>query len=52
MFHSQQILTGATALNVYFRNDIYGKYDCLVRPESSNIVKASVIHPATAKHIR
>ncbi len=47
-----QIVTGSTTLKASFCNDIYGKYDCLIRPEEANMVKVSVIHPATKKHIR
>lgn len=49
---AKKVLTGATSLAVAFRNDIYGKYDCRLRPEEANMVKVSVIHPATAKHVR
>ena len=34
-----------------FTNDCYGKYECFVDP-SLNATKASVIFPATQKHIR
>ena len=45
------VLSGETKLKLQFRNDIYGKYDCLLSP-NLNLVKASVIYPATQKHIR
>lgn len=44
------ILTGDTALECLFNNDVY--YNLLCQPLNQlNRVKATVIHPATAKHI-
>lgn len=44
------ILTGGTALDCLFNNDVYFNYLCYP-PTQLNGVKATVIHPATQKHI-
>ena len=46
----EELLTKST-LNIQFRNDIYGKYECHVEDPKLNALKVSVIHPATAKHV-
>lgn len=45
-----KILTGDTLLNQQLHNDIYGTYACAIQPEL-NGVKATIIHPATEKHV-
>jgi len=45
-----KILTGQTLLNQQLHNDIYGTYACTIQPEL-NGVKATIIHPATEKHV-
>ncbi len=47
-----QILTGDTKLVATMRNEIYHKYDCHIAPSDCNVSKASLIYPATPKHIR
>ncbi len=44
------ILTESTQLQRLFQNDIYGNFLCHVPPHL-NAVKATIIHPATKKHI-
>ena len=39
-----------TSLEKVFCNDIYGNFSCYPPPEL-NPIKATIIHPATAKHI-
>ncbi|XP_046399890.1 m7GpppX diphosphatase [Ischnura elegans] len=48
--HLPNLLTGKTILNKQFDNDIYGTYDCQPPPELNGIT-ATIIHPATEKHI-
>ncbi|XP_071449664.1 m7GpppX diphosphatase [Hetaerina americana] len=48
--HLPKFLTGDTLLNKQFDNDIYGTYDCQPPPELNGI-SATIIHPATKKHI-
>ncbi len=43
-------LLQSSSLRTEFRNDIYGKYECMPDP-SVNSVKANLIYPATEKHI-
>ncbi|KAJ9579719.1 hypothetical protein L9F63_004645 [Diploptera punctata] len=43
-------LTAESVVNKEFSNDIYGFYECFPK-EKYNGVKATVIHPATEKHI-
>ena len=44
------ILTGSSNLQQLFQNDIYGNFLCFP-PAHLNAVKATIIHPATEKHI-
>lgn len=46
----QGFLTEKTTLQRLFHNDVYGNFMCLP-PVELNSVKATVIHPATEKHI-
>jgi len=45
-----KILTDKTRVERLFQNDVYGNFLCYP-PADLNSVKATVIHPATAKHI-
>jgi len=45
------VLAGSD-LTTLFRNDVYGKYDCLVRRPLDNRLKASLVFPATEKHVK
>lgn len=44
------ILTSNTKLQQIFHNDVYGNFLCYP-VKSLNAIKATVIHPATEKHI-
>ena len=45
-----KILTDKTSIKCIFQNDVYGNFLCYP-PVEFNSVKATIIHPATAKHI-
>lgn len=45
-----QLFSSSSQLVKEFKNDIYGKYECLPDPKV-NSLKVNVIHPATDKHI-
>jgi len=45
-----QILTDKTKVQRIFQNDVYGNFLCYP-PVDLNSVKATIIHPATAKHV-
>ncbi|GAB6021615.1 hypothetical protein CHUAL_004200 [Chamberlinius hualienensis] len=46
----RQVLDETTALKEQLINDIYGTYLCNM-PQNCNEIKATIIHPATDKHI-
>ncbi|XP_034244615.1 m7GpppX diphosphatase [Thrips palmi] len=46
-----KLCTVESSLKKVFRNDVYGNYDCFIEREL-NAVKATVIHPASDKHIQ
>lgn len=46
----EHIFSAETTVKQTLRNDVYGTYDCRIKPEY-NEVKATVIHPATKKHV-
>nr|CAG4640878.1 EOG090X06NK [Eulimnadia texana] len=48
--HIPQLFSSETRIEKSFSNDIYGQYLCFP-PPASNPLKATVIHPATEKHI-
>jgi len=45
-----EILSSKTTVEGIFQNDVYGNFLCYP-PVNVNAIKATVIHPATAKHI-
>ncbi|KAK3928759.1 m7GpppX diphosphatase [Frankliniella fusca] len=46
-----KLCTAETTLDKVFRNDVYGNYDCALASDL-NAVKATVIYPASEKHIQ
>jgi len=46
-----QLFTKDTSLDKIFQNDIYGNYMATLPPQL-NLVKSTIVHPATEKHIK